>query len=126
MKRSVPGFLLLPYILILPVAVVTFFSWMLSHFSLLLSFWLEVLSNSPQLLSRLTTLLLLCRRQLGIKKELPEKPQSPKALDFKPFCRSDNGIYLYQFLGLHFGVNAGVLPIRVAMYQAAVKSNLCG
>ena len=39
-----------------------------------------------------------------MKKEPPESPCSPKALDFKLFSQSDNGIYLYQFLVLHFTV----------------------
>lgn len=57
--------------------------WVLSHFSLLLSF-------SPLLLSLSISLLLQCRRRKFIKKEPPESPQSPKALVFNPFCRSDN------------------------------------
>lgn len=51
--------------------------------------------------------------QSDIKKELPESPQSPKALDFKPLCRSDNGIYLYQFLVLSFNITTG---IRISVY----------
>ena len=79
----------------------------LSHFSLLLSFSLWVLSFSPLLLSLPTSLLPRCRRWMCIKKEPPESPLSPKALDFKPFCRSDNSISLYQFLGLHFKLMTG-------------------
>ena len=42
------------------------------------------------------------------KKEPPGNPQSPKALDFRPFCHSDNSISLYQFLGLHFNIISGI------------------
>ena len=46
----------------------------LSHFSLLLSFSLWVLSFSPLLLSLPTSLLPRCHPQMCIKKELSENP----------------------------------------------------
>lgn len=59
-----------------------------------------------------------------MKKEPPESPCSPKALDFKLFSQSDNGIYLYQFLVLHFRIYVNKFPIRVLIHKIRVMISL--
>ena len=99
---------LLPYILILPVAVVDFQKGCCRFALLLLPFFRESVVTFSAAVVKMGCGVVIASSVSGIKKEPPESPHSPKALDFKPFSHFDNSIFSYHFLVLYFHKEAGV------------------
>lgn len=125
MKRSVPGFLLLPYILILPVTVVVFQKRCCRFTLLLLPFFREGVVTFSAAVVKIGSGVVSASLFAGIKKRLPESPCSPEALDFKPFSHFGNSIFLYHFWVLYFGVNINQLFCFRIIEHLTIIPHLC-